>query len=182
MKTAVIYNSKTGFTEKYAMWLTERLGADCYRLAEAKTIDFDRYDAIIFGGWVCAGKVSKVKWFFDRIPTWKDKCLVLYAVGGSPRENPDIDVFLESVIPSEYHNVKAFYCQGGYNYEKMDAPSRLAMKMFAKMLKSGKEQTEEEKIMADMISKSYDISDPKYIEPIVEYVENSLRTADEMTQ
>ena len=44
------------------------------------------------------------------------------------------------------------------------------MKMFSKALKSKKDQTEEEKIMADMISKSYDISDRKHIEPIVEYI------------
>ena len=32
-------------------------------------------------------------------------------------------------------------------------------------------QTEDEKIMAEMIATSYDISDAKYIEPIVEYLE-----------
>lgn len=170
MKTVIIYNSKTGFTEKYAMWLKEALNADCYRLADSKMVDFDKYDAIVFGGWVCAGKINKSKWFYDRIAGWKDKRLALYAVGGSPRENPDIDKFLETAIPSEYDNAKAFYCQGGYDYEKMDGPTRFTMKMFAKALKSKKNQTEEEKNMADMISKSYDISDKKYIEPIMGYI------------
>lgn len=170
MKTVIIYNSKTGFTEKYAMWLKEALDADCYKLADSRTVDFDKYDAIVFGGWVCAGKISKSKWFYERLESWNGKRVALYAVGGSPRENPDIDKFLETAIPSAYQNAKAFYCQGGFDYEKMDGPSKLAMKMFSKALKSKKDQTEEEKIMADMISKSYDISDRKYIEPIVEYI------------
>ena len=43
------------------------------------------------------------------------------------------------------------------------------MKMFIGALKAKKDKTEEEKIQIEMISKSYDISDKKYIEPIVEW-------------
>ena len=46
----------------------------------------------------------------------------------------------------------------------------MMMKMFIKMLKSKKNKTEEEEIMIKMISGSYDISDKKYIEPIIEYI------------
>ena len=53
----------------------------------------------------------------------------------------------------------------------MNVPSRLAMKMFVSMLKKKKDATEAEKTMAQMISSSYDISDKKYIDPIVEYLE-----------
>ena len=44
------------------------------------------------------------------------------------------------------------------------------MKMFAKMMANKKDKTEEEKGMAEMIGKSYDISDRKYILPIAEYI------------
>jgi len=40
--------------------------------------------------------------------------------------------------------------------------------MFVKMLKAKKDKTEEDEIMIKMISSSYDISDVKYIEPILE--------------
>ena len=66
--------------------------------------------------------------------------------------------------------IKAFYCQGGFNYERMNAPSRLAMKMFVSALKKKKDPTEEEKIMTEMVATSYDISDEKYLEPIVDYL------------
>ena len=36
MKTIVIYNSKTGFTKRYAQWIAEAAGADCFELSEAK--------------------------------------------------------------------------------------------------------------------------------------------------
>ena len=170
MNTIVIYNSKTGFTEKYAMWLKEALGAECCALKDAKKVDFSKYDAVVFGSWVCAGNLSKKDQLTKRLSGWKDKKVAVFAVGGSPRENPDVDRLLETAIPAGSPNAKAFYCQGGYNYERMDGMTRAAMKMFAKMLKSKKDATEDEKKMAEMVSKSYDITDRRFIEPIVDFI------------
>ena len=46
------------------------------------------------------------------------------------------------------------------------------MKMFIKMLKAKKGKSETEQEMIKMISSSYDISDRKYIEPILQCLEN----------
>lgn len=64
-----------------------------------------------------------------------------------------------------------FYCPGGFNYEKMSAPSRLMMKIFIKSLKAKKDKTAEDEEMIKIISSSYDISDKKYIEPILKCLE-----------
>ena len=66
--------------------------------------------------------------------------------------------------------MKTFYCPGGLNYEKMNVPSRIAMKMFVKMLDSKKNKTEKGEIMVKRLSSSYDISDKRHIEPILEFV------------
>ena len=42
--------------------------------------------------------------------------------------------------------------------------------MFIKKLKAQKDKTEAKEIMVKMISSSYDISDKKYIEPILQYL------------
>ncbi len=87
-------------------------------------------------------------------------------------DNPDVEVTLQNMLTDEQRQyIRAFYCQGGFNYEKMNAPSRLAMKMFVGALKKKKDATEAEKTMAEMISSSYDISDIKFIDPVVEYLE-----------
>ena len=44
------------------------------------------------------------------------------------------------------------------------------MKIFIQTLKAKKDKTEQEQEMIKMISSSYDISDKKYIEPILEYL------------
>ncbi len=176
MKTLIIYTSQTGFTKKYAQWLSERLKADIYELKDVQKKEdafFNGYQAIVYGGWAMAGKTVKINWFFEKAKEWKDKRLAVFCVGGSPNDNPDVEKMLENMLTNEQKKyIKAFYCQGGFDYEKMNTASRLAMKMFVSALKKKKDPTEDEKIMVKMISDSYDISDIKYIEPIAEYIED----------
>lgn len=66
--------------------------------------------------------------------------------------------------------MKAFYLQGGLDYSKMNAPSKMAVKALASMLSKKKDATPETKEMAEIISHSCDYSDEKYVEPIVNYM------------
>lgn len=169
MNAIVIYNSQTGFTRRYAQWIAEESGADCLELSAAKKKDLTPYEAIIFGGWACAGSISKISWFKSNIDKWADKKLIAFCVGGGPIDNPEIETALkQNFNESERKKVKLFYCPGGFNYEKMSVPSKLMMKMFIKTLKAKKNKTEEEQILIKTISSSYDISDKKYIEPILQ--------------
>ena len=169
MKTAVIFNSQTGFTKRYAQWIAEAAGADCLELSDAKKKSMEEYEAIVFGGWACAGGISKLGWLKSHMDQWADKRLIVFCVGASPMESPEVEPAIKrNFSGEEMRKVRVFYCPGGINYEKMPAPSRLMMKMFIKTLKSKKDKTEAEQEMIKMISASYDISDRKYIEPILE--------------
>ena len=174
MKTLIIYTSQTGFTKRYAEWLAERMNGDLLELKDAqkKNMDFfEDYDAICYGGWAMAGSLVKAKWFLEKAPDWKNKHLAMFCVGGSPNDNPDVDVFLQNALTEEQKKyIKVFYCQGGFNHEKMKAPYKLAMKMYVSFLRNKKDATEKEKAVAEIISSSYDISDIKYIEPIALYL------------
>ena len=104
MKTIVIYNSQTGFTKRYAEWIAEKSGADCYELSEAKKKSLDSYDAIIYGGWACAGGISKLSWFKRNINKWEGKKLIAFCVGGSPLENPEIEPALKKNFSEDEMN------------------------------------------------------------------------------
>ncbi len=176
MKTLIIYTSQTGFTKRYAKWLADKTQGELLDLKNAQKKEeafFEDYDAICYGGWLRAARIVKVKWFLGKAVNWKDKRLAIFCVGGSPNDNPDIDTFLQNALTEEQKKyIKVFYCQGGFNYEKMKAPSRIAMKMFVSALRNKKDITEKEKVMAEKMASSYDISDIKYIEPVVSYLEN----------
>ncbi|MBR4965225.1 MAG: flavodoxin [Lachnospiraceae bacterium] len=169
-KTLVIYTSETGFTKRYAEWIAQALSAECLELKDADKRNPDEFQTIIFGGWAIGGFINKIKWFKKNMTKWQDKKLAVFCVGAGPIENPDIEVAMKNwFTPEEYEHVSAFYCPGGLNYEKMPARYKLMMKMFVKMLKGKKEKTEADLKQIEMISSSYDISDRKYIEPIVEW-------------
>ena len=141
--------------------------------AKKKTDDyFNDADAIVYGGWAMGGNIVNSEWFKSKLPQWKGKKLVLFCVGASPNELPDVETALHNALTDDERKyAKAFYCQGGIAYEKMKLPSKLLMKAFAKMVRNKKDATQQEKDMGEMISHSYDISDRKFIEPIVEYIQ-----------
>lgn len=180
MKIAIIYTSQTGFTEKYANWLKEELlslseEVALFTLKKAKKYGkkyFNQFDAIIYGGWCCAGGVTGSKWFYKNFDKWavQGKKLALWVTGGNPITSPDIPALLNKLLSSEQQkSAKAFYCQGGFNYDRMNRRNKRMMKMFIRILQSKPGKQSKEAIK--MISHSYDISDKKYIIPIVEYLQ-----------
>lgn len=173
MKTIVIYRSQTGFTQRYAQWIAEEVNGACVTVAEAKKLDLSGYDAIVFGGWACAGGISKLDWFQKQLPALKSKKLAVFCVGGSPADSPDIPAAMERNRQAlNCAAVELFYCPGGFNYEKMSAPSKLAMKLFIKVNQARKDKTPAEEEAFQMMSRSYDISDKKYIQPIIAYLKS----------
>ncbi len=164
MKIAVIYHSDTGFTKRYGQWIAEATKADLFSLSDAKQVDFNVYDAIVFGSWACAGGIRKLNWFKNHLKQWEGKRLIAFCVGANPYENPDVQEALKQNFPvKDFANVNVFYCPGGLNYEEMPPTSKVMMKMFVSMLKKKKQRDED---MIRWLSSSYDITDKKYIEPI----------------
>ena len=58
--------------------------------------------------------------------------------------------------------------QGGLDYDKMKFFSRFALKMFVKALKKSKD--EKQRGMGAYIDHSYDATDIKYIDPILDFL------------
>lgn len=174
MKSIVIYNSQTGFTKKYAEWISEMAACECVDFKKGSKMDLSGYDAVVFGGWCMAGAVTKISWFKKQMPSLAaaGKKLIVFAVGATPAVAPEVEVAMSSVLTDEERKyTKIFYCQGGIDYDKMNGPSKFAMKMLAKALKSNKNATEDDLKKAEMISHSYDISDKKYAEVIAAELE-----------
>ena len=95
-------------------------------------------------------------------------------------ENPELEQGMknisnkiEALIPENLDKEKIYklvYCPGGFNYDKMNKGSKIMMKMFLSMLKSNKNKTPADEEMIKMISSNYDITDKKYIQPILDFV------------
>ena len=174
MKSLVIFSSQTGFTRQYAEWIGQELNADLLTIKEAKKKDiasYNEYDAIIYGGWNMGGNLVNVEWFLENAVGWKDKKLVIYGVGATMEDAPELGEFINSILNDEQTKyIKVFYCPGGLNYSKMNFFCRIMMKLFAMSMNKKEGLSEYEKQKAQALLTSFDISDRKYVEPIVAYI------------
>ena len=84
MKTIVVYKSISGFTERYARWIGEGLGADVQRQSKVDQRILKSYDTIIYGGSLHAVGIIGLKKIKTILNTLENKKLVVFAVGASP--------------------------------------------------------------------------------------------------
>jgi hypothetical protein len=90
-KTAVIFSSKYGTTQKYATWISEELGADLFDKASVKPSQISYYDIIIYGGGLYAGGISGIKFILKNKP----KKLIVFTVGLANPATTDFSAILK---------------------------------------------------------------------------------------
>jgi flavodoxin len=83
-KALVLYQTTSGYTKKYAQWISEALAADLSELKDFNASKLTDYDLIIFGGSLHAVGISGIKVIKENLPQLTGKKLVVFAVGASP--------------------------------------------------------------------------------------------------
>lgn len=170
MPTIIVYKSATGFTKRYADWLSAALGCEAVSLKETSAARISEYDTVIFGSRIHAGRIDgldKARKLFAA------KKWILFVTGGTPAEATTVidKMWTDNLSPEELKALPHFYMPGGLCYEKMSTPDRLLMKMAAKMMENGEHKDSVEAGFAQALTGSYDILDEKYIKPLVDYIE-----------
>ena len=59
MIKAIVYNSSTGHTSRYAKMLSEKLDIPCYTIKDANG-KLNSKDEIIYLSWVCANMITRI--------------------------------------------------------------------------------------------------------------------------
>lgn len=167
-KVLVIYNSKTGFTERYAKWLAEEIPCDLLPYEKRDTAEPDDYDAVVYGGWAHAGAIVGFKWFKEQLPKLSGKTVAVFSTGATPLDSPEAR---EAIANKPAGDLPYFYLQGGLCYERMGAGDKLLMSLFRKMVKKMKGEDSE---MSQMLQHSYDISSKNHLGPLVQYLKERI--------
>lgn len=183
MKAAVIYQSKYGFTETYAKWIAQDLGAELLCADRVKAADLQRYDAIVYGGGLYAGGVSGIAALTKNFEHIKGKALYLFTVGAADvtdRENTDnIRSALGRVLtPQMLSVIKLYHLRGGIRYSTMRPLHRGMMAMVVKSLRK-KPQSElslENKMMLETYGQDVDFTDRDTIAPLVADVKTRMQS------
>lgn len=174
MKVIVVYKSKTGFTKRYAEWISKELKCEISNYKNLNGFSLENYDFVIYGSRMYAGKVDGLKDMKKMFVNNEGAKLIVFATGATPCEVKDtIDTaWKANFSEQELEIIPHFYMQSGLNYEKMSIGDRLIMKLFAKILSSKKDKSKEDDGCQQAIVESHDISSKEYIEPLVRFVKN----------
>lgn len=164
-KIAVIYKSRYGATKRYAGWIALKLGADLYEVSDIRKKDLNEYETIIYGGPLYCEKIKGIKFVINNYEHLKNKNIKLFMVGIEKYDDIYIQSILQNNIPIEIlKNIDTFYFKGKLNYKELSIKDRI----FISFLKS----SIFEKINSNEIDESIDFIDKKYIEIILNNVNN----------
>lgn len=163
-RTIIIYHSKTGFSARYANWLSDALDCRALPFREKKSVHLADYDTIILAGGLYAGQMSGLKWLKNQLPVLNGKRIAAVAVGCAPVGYPGQAESMAQLFGGT-PQICGFYCQGGLDYEHMGAVDRTMMAALRAVLKKKKDQTE----MLEGISRSFDGTKQEYLEPVIKW-------------
>lgn len=165
----LLYNSKTGFTRRYAELIGKELDCSACPLKDAPA-DLSPYSAVVFGSRLHAGVFDGWKKARKLLTRRGAKKLVVFATGAMPNEAEEQikTVWEQNLTQEEQSRIPHFYLQAGLCREKLGAGDRAMLNVAAWFMGRKKDKSAEDAAFADAISRSYDITDEKYIRPVVD--------------
>lgn len=121
---AIIYESNTGFTERYAKALSEKTGIPAYTLKDAKKA-IQKGSEVVYLGWVLANMIQG----YDKArKQWKIEALA--AVGMNPLSDQNTEILKEANKP----DCPMFYLPGGLDNSKLGFMHSMMLSMVRKSL------------------------------------------------
>ena len=156
----IIYESKTGFTKKYAVMLAEKTGLKAYSVKEF--LDAGQDEEIIFLGWMKAGKIQG----FDKIRKFNVKAVC--ASGTARTIEPSTEAVMER---NKVEGVPLFYLRGGcLPLKDMRGMDKFSLSLFVKILKSRKDKDEELIEAITNIESGYNGVREENLEPVLSWL------------
>lgn len=162
MNRIVVFNSKTGFTEKYARWISEELNCEAVSIKKLKLKKLRDYDQVIYGGSIFAGTIKGLK----KIKKIKLNNLVIFATGMTIFSDMLID---QLVKINDISKEGFFYYEGGFNPKKVGAFGRMIVNMIGNEIKNKDIKTEEDNYMLQTIE-GKDRTNKENINDLLEFV------------
>lgn len=156
----IVYESKAGFTKRYADMLSAKTGLKVFRVKELARVNRD--EEIIFLGWMKVGKIQG----FNKVRNYNIKAVCGSGTGRTAEPS------IETVIArNEIKDIPFFYLRGGcFPLKELKGMDKIMMNMFVKMLKSRKNADEKTSESIAIIENGFDGVKEENLNPILEWI------------
>ena len=133
MRTLVLYVSKTGNTKKYAEEIAQAVHADLLPGRKFKPKMIEKYDTIVFGGWVMGNAIRGLDKFLMHYEQMKEKNVLIFSCGMSMVTAQTRADMISSNILDLYH-VRYYQLRGSFDYSKLGPIQKLLMSNSLRMV------------------------------------------------
>ena len=116
---AIVFESNTGHTERYARILAEKLGVPCYAIKEASG-SVPKGESVFFLGWVMANQICGLK---KASRLWDVRAVG--AVGICPASDSNSRILAKK----NKTDAPIFYLRGGVDYSKLKGLKRTLLEL-----------------------------------------------------
>ncbi len=156
----IVYESKTGFTKRYADILAAKTGFKAYQVKEFLKIRND--EEIIFLGWMKVGKIQGL----DKMRKYNIK--VVCGSGTGRTAEPSTETVLAR---NKIDNLPFFYLRGGcFPLKKLKGMDKIMLSMFVKILKNRKDKDERTNESIATIENGFDGVKEENLEPVLKCI------------
>ena len=178
-KAIVIYNSKRGSTKQYAEWIASELDCTAVPLINFDYGSLDRFDVVIFGGWLRGSGIVGFDKFRKQIVGCEDK-LILFVTGISEYNPANYQQICEINFKDgvNMQNTLLYFCPGRYVPGEVKGLDKFLMAVSKKGLLSGttdKESAAAANSMVDAIVNGVDNVDERYAKQVIRAALRRLR-------
>lgn len=156
----VIYESKTGFTKRYADMLGSKAKLKVFSVKELSKVSKD--EEIVFLGWMKAGKIQGL----NKLRKYNVKAVCGSGTGRTAEPNA------ETVIArNKLAGITFFYLRGGcLPLKELKGMDKILMSMFLKMLKSRKDKDEKIEESISIIQNGFNGVREENLLPVLEWM------------
>ena len=155
----LVYLSESGFTERYAQWLSEDLQTDCVRFVRSMSVEVGNPDdVLVIGAPVHGGELASSKAIERLVANAGDAKVVCFATGvAEPAEG-----LAERISKASFRNperVAMRYLPGGFDGDRLEQRSKTLLFALRLMLKHRRAITDEQKLLLVRTSIEGDYTD-----------------------
>lgn len=156
----IVYESKTGFTKKYAEMLATKTGLNVFRVKEISK--FTKDEEIIFLGWLKAGKIQGL----DKLR--KYNVIAVCGSGSARTAEPSGEAMASR---NKIEDKPFFYLRGGcLPLKDLKGFDKLMLSMFLKMLKSRKDKDEKTEEAISNLENGFDGVEEENLKPVIQWL------------
>jgi menaquinone-dependent protoporphyrinogen IX oxidase len=169
-KILILVSSQTGFTMRYADWISEETGADIMRLEEVSDDSVRPYRIIVFGCPIYGNEYHRMRKCREIQKRHPDKKFIFFATGIYPATEKTLGRIQRNNFGNE-KDVALFYFPGGLKKEKLTGSQRALLGIYKVMMKRRDDLSEDDRTVLKRMGVSGDYTDRSYIDPLIQLLE-----------